>query len=63
MSQTGQQIKTIHILPNVLRSKVNEAMTFSHLIKHSVTNFFRIENDVGRLISDLLLFCKKLYIK
>ena len=32
-SQTGQQIITIHILPNILRSKGNQSMKFGKLIK------------------------------
>ena len=38
--QTGQQITTIHILPNFSRSKDKQAMTFCQLMKHSVRNTF-----------------------
>ena len=33
MSQTGQKIITIHILPNILRSKENQAMEFGILME------------------------------
>ena len=31
-SQTGKQIITIHVLPNIPRSKGNQAMKFGQLI-------------------------------
>ena len=31
-SQTGKQISTIHVLPNISRSKGNQAMKFGQLI-------------------------------
>ena len=33
MSQTGQQIITVHILPNMSRSKSNQAIKFGQLIE------------------------------
>ena len=39
-SQAEQQIITIHILPNILRSKSNQAMKFGQLIKCSERNIF-----------------------
>ena len=63
MSQTGQQTKTMHISPNISRSKGNQAIKLSQLIIHSVRNMFYVENEVGRLVSDLFLFFKKVYIK
>ena len=39
-SQTGQQIITLDILPNISRSKNNQAMKFGQLIKYSVKNIF-----------------------
>ena len=63
MSQTGQQTKTMHISPNISRSKGNQAIKFSQLIIYSVRNMFYVENEVGRLVSDLFLFFKKVYIK
>ena len=38
--QTGQQIIKAHILPNISRSKSNQAMEFGQLIKYSVKNIF-----------------------
>ena len=40
MSQIGKQIITINILPNISRSKGNQAMKFGQLTKHSVINKF-----------------------
>ena len=34
--QTGQQIITIHILPNISRYKGNQTMTFDHLIEYNM---------------------------
>ena len=58
-SQIGQQIITIHILPNISRSNNNKTVKFDQSI------FLQInaENYVGRLAADLSLFFKKLYIK
>ena len=39
-SKTVQQIITIHILPNISRSKGNLAMKFGQLIRYSVRNTF-----------------------
>ena len=39
-SQNGQQIITIHILPNTSRDKGNQAMKFGQLIEYNVRNFF-----------------------
>ena len=39
-SQPGQQIITIHILPNDPRSKDNQGMKFGQLIKYNVRNIF-----------------------
>ena len=38
--QTGQQEITKHILPNILRSKDNQAVKFGQLIKYSVRSIF-----------------------
>ena len=37
-SQIGQQIITIHILPNISRSKGNQKMTFGQLIEYNLRN-------------------------
>ena len=44
MSQTGPQITTIHILPNISRSKGKKAMTFGELIKYGKRNIFLQES-------------------
>ena len=40
MSQTEQQIITIHILPNISRIKSFKTMKFSQLINYNVKNIF-----------------------
>ena len=40
-SQTGQQIITIHILLNILRSKGDQAMKFGQLIDYDIRKNFR----------------------
>ena len=37
-SQSGQQMIKIHISPNILRSKDNQAMGLSQLIEHNLQN-------------------------
>ena len=39
-SQTGKQIITIHILPNISRSKANQATKFGQLIEYNMRNVF-----------------------
>ena len=39
-SQTGQEIITMHILPNILRSKGNQIMKFGQLIEYNMTSIF-----------------------
>ena len=39
-SQAGQQTITIHVLPNILRSKDNQAMRFGQLIEYNMRNIF-----------------------
>ena len=39
-SEAGQQISTIHILPNISRSKGNKAMIFFQLIEYNMVNTF-----------------------
>ena len=40
-SQAGHQITTIHILPNISRSKGIQAIKFGQLIENIVSTFFR----------------------
>ena len=39
-SQTGKQIITIHILPNISRSKGNQTMELGQLIENNMVNIF-----------------------
>ena len=39
-SHTEKQVIIIHILPNISRSKGNQAIKFSHLIAYKVRNIF-----------------------
>ena len=39
-SQSGQQIITIHIFPNISRSKGNQSMKVGHLIEYNMRNIF-----------------------
>ena len=43
-SQAGQQMITIHILPNISRSKGSQAMKFGHLTKYSMRNILLQES-------------------
>ena len=54
MSQTGQQIITIHILPNIS----NKFVKFDKLRKYGVRNIFlqKLCSKLGREISFRLLF-------
>ena len=56
-SQTGKQISTISILPNMSRSKGNQAMQFGQLKEckmRNMRNIFlknHIQNVLGKLVS------------
>ena len=39
-SHTGKQVILIHILPNISRSKENQAIKLSHLIAYKMRNIF-----------------------
>ena len=39
-SDTGKQIITIQVLPNISKSKSNQAMKFGQLIKYNMRNIF-----------------------
>ena len=41
MSQDGKQTITMHILPDISRSKGNQTMKFGQLIEYKVTIFFK----------------------
>ena len=61
-SQTGQQILKMHILPNISRSKENQAMKFDQLKKCSMRNIFlqkSNEIEIEWLVPEHFLFFKK----
>ena len=39
-SKTGQQVVAMHILPNISRSKDNQAVEFGQLIESNIRNIF-----------------------
>ena len=64
-SQCGQQMITIHILPNISRNKDNQAMKFGQFIEYNKKIFFfknHTENKSGILVPDLFLFFLKSFI-
>ena len=68
-SQAGQQVITIHMLPNISRSKDNQATKFGQLIEYNVSNNVRnffFENyaeDEARLVPGSFFFLKKALYK
>ena len=40
MSQDGKQTITMHILPDISRSKGNQTMKFGQLIEYNIRNIF-----------------------
>ena len=63
-SQTGKQINSINLLPEISGSKRNKTiMKFDQLIESNVKNFFKksnAENKAGELVRDLFLFFGKI---
>ena len=39
-SSTGKQITTVHILPEISRSKCNQTMKFGMLVEYNMRNIF-----------------------
>ena len=56
-SQTSSETNTIHMLPNIPRSKGNQTMKFSQLLEYNKRNIF-IQKS-WRLVPDLFLFSEK----
>ena len=54
MSQTGHKINTIHILPNISRSKGNQTTKFGQLIEYNMIFFLKnhTQNMVEKLVPD-----------
>ena len=56
-SETGKQIITINMLPNISRSKGSQAVKFSEFIDNMIFFFENHDkNEAKRLISYLFLF-------
>ena len=56
----------MHILPNIPSRKYNQAMKFGQVIEHNKRNIFlqnHGENAAERLVPDLFLFYKGLYMR
>ena len=47
-SQSGQQIITLHVLPNTSGSKGTQAMKFGQLVEYKVRNIF-LKDSCGKL--------------
>ena len=45
-SQTGKQIITIHILPNISRNKIYQTMKVGHLIEYNIRNIFLEKSNI-----------------
>ena len=56
-SHPGLHTITIHILPNISRSKDNQMMKLGQLIEYNKIFFFknRVENEAGKLVPNLFL--------
>ena len=52
-SQPGQQTIAIHILPNILGSKGNQAMKFGQLIECNMRNIFVKKNHTQNVLEKL----------
>ena len=62
MSQTGKQIITKHILPNISRGKGNQAKKLGQLKKYNVRNIFLQKsciNEAVTLVPNFFLFFKR----
>ena len=61
-SQTGKQIVTIQILPNISQRKGNQATAGGQLIEYTLRNIFffknHAKNEAGKLVPDFFVFQK-----
>ena len=53
-SKSGKQTVTIHILPNIARTKGNQTIKFVQLIEHNMRNFF-LKNHTQNVVRELFL--------
>ena len=61
-SQLGQQTITIHVLPNISRTKDSQKMKFGQVLEYKKGNISLqklCQNEPERLVPDLLMFLKK----
>ena len=58
-SYNGKQIITIHILPNVLRSKDNQLIEYTKYNMRNISIQRQAENEARILVTDLFLFFLK----
>ena len=52
MSQPWKQTIPIHILPNILRSKGNQAMKFGQLVEYNMREFFFLKNHIQNVVEN-----------
>ena len=52
-SQPGQQTIAIHILPNITRSKGNQAIKFGQLIEYNMRNIF-VEKSYTKYAGEII---------
>ena len=60
-AQIGNQVITLHIFPNILRSKGNQTTKFGQLIDYSMRKGFFFQKTIHRIWwrnSSQSLFCK-----
>ena len=50
--QFGKQILTMHILPNISKSKRNQIMKFGQLIEYNMTNIFFFEKSFIKCVGE-----------
>ena len=54
ISQTGQEIITIHIMPNISRSKGNQIMKFGQLKEYNTTSIIFLKNHTKNVMEKIV---------
>ena len=54
ISQTGQEIITIHIMPNISRSKGNQIMKFGQLKEYNMASIIFLKNHTKNVMEKLV---------
>ena len=65
-SQPGQETITMHILPNISRSKGNQTMKFGQILENNKINFFfrnHAKHEPEKLVRHPFCVLKKLYVR